>query len=282
MQPKPHSIAGFTLIELLIVIAIIAILAAMLMPVLQKANLRALQIQSVNNVKQLTMAGVTYQNDFHGSIGYEGGTGPSGSICWLETIGNLCSEVYNVRMCPCAPDVNQADAYGTTFYGDAAHCWNWGNAANISLTNEGSYTINGWLYDKNSNTSIPVTDTPPGSYFQGKIMHPAETPFFADGIWPDAWPQNDEPPNPVDQPYTAGVYANLLDPGMGSGGMTRVLIARHGSLPAASAPPLARIRNTIIPGHINMGFVDGHAQSVSLNDLWQFYWNGNSVPQLHP
>ncbi len=281
MRPRRHSIAGFTLIELLVVIAIIAILAAILMPVLQKANLRALQTESLNNVKQLAMAGVTYQNDFHGSIGYAGDTGSSGSVCWLETIGEICSQVYSVRMCPCAPTVNPNNAYGTTFYGDAAHCWNWGNAQNIALTNEGSYTLNGWLYDKNSNPSIPVTDTPAGSYFQGKIMHPAETPFFCDGIWPDAWPLN-ETSAYLDQPYSAGSLANLYDPSISASGMARVLIARHGSMPATSAPQNAKVRGTLIPGYINIGFVDGHAALTPLNNLWQYYWSGNSLPQNHP
>ena len=58
----------FTLIELLIVIAIIAILAAMLLPALNKAREKARSIQCINNQKQIGMALSFYQNEFNGYV----------------------------------------------------------------------------------------------------------------------------------------------------------------------------------------------------------------------
>ena len=76
------SKGAFTLIELLVVIAIIAILAAILLPVLDKARAKAVQVQCLNNYKELELCYQMYTEDNNSLLPWNNVNNPPSN--WIQ------------------------------------------------------------------------------------------------------------------------------------------------------------------------------------------------------
>jgi len=67
-SPSVRQYQAFTLIELLVVIAVIALLIALLIPVLNLARERGQRVVCMSNLRQLTLAWVLYAEDHDGKL----------------------------------------------------------------------------------------------------------------------------------------------------------------------------------------------------------------------
>lgn len=92
--------AGMSLVEILVVFAIIALLAALLIPALGSANAKARQVQCLSQMRQLTHAWYAYSTDYDGRLvrGYPAADG------WVERC-NTAAAIENGKLFPYTSNV---------------------------------------------------------------------------------------------------------------------------------------------------------------------------------
>lgn len=256
-----HRRRGFTLVELLVVVGIIAVLAALLMPVFARARRQARTVQCLSNLRQIGMAFAAY-------VAENKGAPPPATVSRPMVSGPLVLEPLlepqapeadsGVMFCPEAVEFGKPWNRGAVdFYpGTARHAWGEAKAdpaRDIPYQDRvkgSSYGMNGWA----------ARALPPG-FRDGDLMRDvfirpggsdgSAVPVFADAIAPVGMPlHTDRPPDNLYDPFFRALNT--------ASEMQLFTVARHGRA-------------------VNVAFLDGHARTVLLEELWQLRWHNQFV-----
>ncbi len=286
---------AFTLVELLVVITIIALLIALLIPSLGKAEEEALSTSCMSNLREIAQADLAYKGDNQGmnfAYGYEFewySTTPAidydmgwtrllapylvgrQSIPDLHGTSYLSEPSGVLAVLTCPATTNLPAVPGSWGPGSATKAWRQWNEQGISGGYIGSYGFNGWMYRPLNNhqalhsyicSAMNTYQAPysTSSYFWRNDQLNSSVPMFGDCVWLDSFPLWNDP---VPASLLGKYMSNMPTPfqaGVGTGMMQTFCIDRHGMA-------------------INLVFADGHGQHVPLTSLWKLRWTPNWQPK---
>ena len=244
-MPWRRRATGFTLIELLAVIATLALLLALMLPVIGRAQAQGRAAQCLSNLRQWTIFWVTYAGDNEGNFSDGWILELDGSVVdwhrgeWATVLHKYYLNQTDILKCPEAT----ARLPGKT-YGGPRHAFIMGPP----MTNtESSYGLNCWLY--NPPPDRPTIQGRPASNHWRRlsgVTQPRITPMFLDAMWRGTGPGHGAPT--IEPPAYNGEWVDY------DAEMRHVAMMRHRR-------------------GIQVAFADLSARYVPIKSLWAFKWH---------
>jgi prepilin-type N-terminal cleavage/methylation domain-containing protein/prepilin-type processing-associated H-X9-DG protein len=180
MKPNFKTTIGFTLVELLIVIAIIAILAALLFPVLSTAKAKARRTTCLNNLRQINAGLRMYSDD-------SGDKTPSAGSPTVRTYRQFMKSYVGLEGQPSERDTLFACPADLFYYSDVAYVPQSYHAQTNSEFS--SYWFNGGNLQPTTNSHNRPQRPGIAGRNLASIKNPDKTVLIAESaaFWPFSW-----------------------------------------------------------------------------------------------
>ena len=246
------SLRSFTVIELLVVVAIIAILAAMLLPALQNSRLVAKRSACMGNMRQVSVALMMLADDSNGWLNGINSALTSNSDNYI-TYPNVWTDLIPTYL----GNPGNTNAFGEykllTYSQPVTFCS--GNVTHPDSTSGSGFADNFWPYGVNGLFVGNISGFGTAQMHSlHEVVHRSRVFLLADCMYPNADPH----------PYMFTLYTC-----QGIWGSGYWIHARHPAKPGAAI-------GSYTPGNgLNFVFVDGHGEFLKQTgpNPWDSEWN---------